>query len=218
MNAYDTSNWSDTSCFTTLYNTPSKPTQTSPVNGKTGTASYVTLEWIYQQGSLSSDIQVATDPNFSTKIINDTTIDHYYVLSPLLPSTTYYWRVRTKNLMGTGAWSDTWSFTTSLFPTLISPANNASGVTSPVTLTWNALPASANIKQYYVILYYSALWRTVDHTYTYTLDYTTTTTSVTCTFPSVRSDYTLTGFSWKVQGVYSDGSTTEWSPTWSFVP
>ncbi|MCC6726514.1 MAG: proprotein convertase P-domain-containing protein, partial [Saprospiraceae bacterium] len=61
------------------------------------------------------EIQVATDAGFANIVINAANIggNSYTPTTPLASNTTYYWHVRGINQCGNGAYSATWSFTTS---------------------------------------------------------------------------------------------------------
>jgi hypothetical protein len=98
-------------------------------------------------------LQVATTPNFSTLVRNDSGITTLSrdMNNVLTLSTEYYWRVRGRNAMGTGPWSEIRSFTTPVgiptAPTLLTPAAFATGVpaNSP-TLSWSAVQGAASYR------------------------------------------------------------------------
>jgi hypothetical protein len=57
----------------------------------------------------SSHIQVSTDSQFTTLVVNDSGLTETRYTMPLVQDTTvYYWRVRIKNLAGTSAWDNSW--------------------------------------------------------------------------------------------------------------
>jgi hypothetical protein len=96
-------------------NPPGAPPQvvlSSPANGTTGLSTTLTLSWNASSGATSYSLQVSSDPCFTTFVFNDTTLTttSKYV-GPLSYSTTYYWRVKPKNNVATGIWSDRWNFT-----------------------------------------------------------------------------------------------------------
>ncbi len=96
-------------------NPPGAPPQvvlSSPANGTTGLSTTLTLSWNASSGATSYSLQVSSDPCFTTFVFNDTTITttSKYV-GPLSYSATYYWRVKPKNNIATGIWSNRWNFT-----------------------------------------------------------------------------------------------------------
>jgi chitinase len=124
---------------------PSAPTLSSPTNGATGVAINPTLSWNSSTGATSYGVQVSTSSNFSTTVVNQTGIaTTSYAATGLASSTTYYWRVNATNVSGTSGWSSTWSFTTAApppppaAPTLASPTNGATDISTNPTLSWNA--------------------------------------------------------------------------------
>ncbi|MDI6804770.1 MAG: T9SS type A sorting domain-containing protein [Bacteroidota bacterium] len=96
-------------------NPPGAPPQvilSSPANGTTGLSTTFTLSWNASSGATSYNLQVSSDPCFTTFVFNDTTITTTSKqIGPLSYSTTYYWRVKPKNNVATGIWSNRWNFT-----------------------------------------------------------------------------------------------------------
>ncbi len=86
----------------------------APADGTTGAGATPTLSWAALAGATSYDIQVATDPGFSTVVRSATGLTGTsYMVSPALGSdTVYYWRVNANNACGTGSASVTWAFRT----------------------------------------------------------------------------------------------------------
>jgi hypothetical protein len=197
---FDTSDWSYIEEFYTLYNTPGKTVLAYPANGAKGILGSDYLSWVYEKGSATYDIQVAADPNFTNILFQTSgTTSKSYSLSSCMANTTYYWRVRTTNSMGTGTWSDVWSFTTAYFVQLLSPYDTERNVGSPATLTWSAVPG---VSTYWVKLYSSSG--------TFLNDSTITTTSISVDIFTSYSCY------WQVCGIFPDGTKTAWSSQWSF--
>jgi subtilisin family serine protease len=108
----------------------------SPANGSVDQPLTITFEWTHDI-ACSYLFQLATDSLFSHLHTNMLLEAHEVSVSGLNPATTYFWRVKPDS--DEALWSTTFSFTT-LTPeiVLISPENNASGVSLPVTLTWAA--------------------------------------------------------------------------------
>lgn len=86
-------------------------------------------------------LQVSTDENFATTMVNDSArTDSSYILRNVDNVTTYYWRVKAKHTtLGWGDFSPPFSFNVSIVPgvvTLISPQPNAFLSKKPITFTW----------------------------------------------------------------------------------
>jgi hypothetical protein len=92
---------------------PSAPVLSLPANGATGVALRPTLSWAAATQGTTYVLEVDDNPAF-TSINYTTTITgtSQAIPSDLESSTTYYWRVRSINLCGTGNDSTTFSFTT----------------------------------------------------------------------------------------------------------
>ncbi len=142
-NAGGTSSYSSTSSFTTIVAAPAAPTLASPSNAATGVSSSPTLSWNVSTGATSYQLQVSTSPTFSTTVFDQSNITSTsQQVSGLANNTLYYWRVNATNAGGTSSYSSTWSFTTIVAapaaPTLASPSNAATSVSTSPTLSWNA--------------------------------------------------------------------------------
>ena len=121
---------------------PVAPTLSSPGNSSTGQAIGFTFTWNASSGATSYGLQVSTDPNFGSYVLNTTGITNTaYGINNLSYSTTYYWRVNATNAGGTSAYSSVSSFTTvpapPSAPSLSSPANGSTNVPTSTTLYWN---------------------------------------------------------------------------------
>lgn len=77
----------------------------------------------------------------SLTLKRDSLLDGYTPFE-LNRSTTYYWRVRGKNALGIGTWSQVWSFRTQTLrpvpapPTLVTPSDGATMVPATTQLVW----------------------------------------------------------------------------------
>lgn len=66
----------------------------------------VVLTWTSQGFARSFQLQVATDVEFDTLVVDESGLkSRQYTLDAVEPDTTYYWRIRTTNEGGTGAWA-----------------------------------------------------------------------------------------------------------------
>lgn len=102
--------------FLNLTTPPTAPALSSPANAAINQPLEVILQWSTTANAALFDVQLSTRSDFSTTVIRDSLLSANVSskrTSALLPGTTYYWRVRCKNNVGTSAWSETRSFTTS---------------------------------------------------------------------------------------------------------
>ena len=90
------------------------PTLVLPVNGATSQATALVFRWSLFIGAVSYHVQVATDLNFVSGIVlDDSNVTRTTkFVSGLTNNTTYYWRVKAKNVAGTSSFSSVWNFTT----------------------------------------------------------------------------------------------------------
>jgi len=122
---------------------PAKISLTSIANNTTCAPVKPVFTWspVSNCPPVSYQFQISTNQAFSTTVF-DTTMGAYTYTrwSNLLETTVYFWRVRAANSIGTGAWSDIWTFTTGGKPpkvTLTLPLNNEILCQSTtVTLKW----------------------------------------------------------------------------------
>ena len=117
---------------------PAAPVLASPANAATGVSLTANVSWNAAATATSYTLQVATDINFNSIVLNRTGITTTSsALSALTNGTVYYWRVSATNVVGPSAWSATRSFTTVFSaPGLLSPANAATNVSRTPTLSW----------------------------------------------------------------------------------
>ena len=88
----------------------SKPTQISPANTATLNSNIVTLKWNLDPTATSYELEYSTDsqfvnPGYAVIYADSSNLN-------LLPSTTYYWKVKAWAGSNASLWSDTWHFTT----------------------------------------------------------------------------------------------------------
>ena len=91
---------------------PPSPTLQSPSNGSSVPSRIQNLIWDPVTHSIYFDVQIATDINFTSIVESATQIEaNDYTTSQILSAnTTYYWRVRTTTICGTGSYSVPSSF------------------------------------------------------------------------------------------------------------
>jgi hypothetical protein len=141
-NSFGSGSWSVVRSFTTIQNEPSIITLLSPINFSNNISTNTLLKWSISDAASSYRLQISSKTDFSTVIIDDSSlITTSYTINNLANNTTYYWRVKAKNNAGTSEWSEAWSFTTiALKPetvTLSSPLNSSTGISINPVLNWN---------------------------------------------------------------------------------
>ena len=120
-----------------LSTTFSEQTLSSPENNATNLILTETLVWSLDVNASSYDLQVATDALFTNIIVEENTIAALYTLNAsdnLLESTSYYWRVKAKNICGESNYSTVYSFTTQDCSNCISMGSSASADNTSTTL------------------------------------------------------------------------------------
>ncbi len=103
----------------------------------------VTFVWEAGEFADSYRLQVADNPEFNLPAFNSGGIEETQAeVTGLSANTVWYWRVKGRNAAGTGEWSDTRSFSTTLTEpgiiVLTHPENQAEGVEFTPTFTWDA--------------------------------------------------------------------------------
>lgn len=197
------SSWSNIFSFTTKLGTPTIP---SPADSAENVSITGDLVWNAILGANSYHVQLSTNENFSTTIINDSSVaGESIVYENLTPNITYYWRVRAKSGSNSSDWSKTWMFKTGVGRvTLTSPSLGATGVPLNGNLKWEAMPGAAS---YDLIL--SDQTDLSNPVYNET-DITTN------QFAYSNLDANTTYY-WKVRAVDSDDNPAEWSSKWHFT-
>ena len=85
----------------------------SPMDGEEGASIFPTYTWNQLDFADLYDIQVATDADFTSIILDSAGVSGNNIQSMMLEvESTYFWRVRGNNLCGVGEWSTPFSFTT----------------------------------------------------------------------------------------------------------
>jgi regulation of enolase protein 1 (concanavalin A-like superfamily) len=118
---------------------PAKPNLVYPGSGQSNVPRPVTFRWDTTAGAATYRLQVSTASNFSSTVVDTTLAATTKSVSTLLPTTVYYWRVRGINGTLLGALA-TQNFTTAIAapnaPSLVSPADAATGVSLTPTMIW----------------------------------------------------------------------------------
>jgi hypothetical protein len=93
---------------------PVAVTNVAPFNGAINVNNGAILNWIFGSNTSQYEVLLSTNNPPSTVVVPYTsTLATSYLLSGLLPNTTYYWRVNVKNASGSTP-GPIWSFTTAL--------------------------------------------------------------------------------------------------------
>lgn len=126
---------------TTIVNPPAAPTLAFPPNGAINRQTTLTFHWNPYTSVETYHLQIATNSDFVSPIVDDSTITTAsQEIGPLENDKTYYWRVQVKYAGGVSPWSETWSFTTIIgLPNqvaLLSPLNSAVIESDTVQFTW----------------------------------------------------------------------------------
>ena len=116
---------------------PAAPSAPSPANGATGVNRDHNLDWDDAAQATSYHVYFGTDIHFQPWL-GSTNVSNINP-SPLSSSTHYYWMVVAKNACGSTN-GPLWDFTTACIapatPSLVSPANSATGVHINAALDW----------------------------------------------------------------------------------
>jgi hypothetical protein len=142
--------WSDTWKVYTGSNTsmvPPPPTLSGPYQDDTDLPTGLTFLWEYTKGADYYYLQVSTDKDFNTLIVDNSGIETSWEKmssSPLNTNTDYYWRVKARNESGQESiWSETRHFRTGNNdkypepPALLCPYSGAGQLPTEVTLFWD---------------------------------------------------------------------------------
>jgi hypothetical protein len=196
--------------FRTVLSVPVGPILLTPGNATSGQITTgLTFQWRAITSASFYRFQLGTDSTFATGLVkNDSSVvDTFRVVSGLVQSTKYFWRVLGRNAGGSGPYSSVWSFTT-IVPipgvvSLIGPANLAVVSADSAIFRWNK-PVPMATKYCFQIAVDSSfsLFSSVDSTLTDT---------VKVFRPLVNS----TSYYWRVRGGTS-GGWGAYSPTRKF--
>jgi hypothetical protein len=96
---------------------PLAPTLISPPDGANGVSTTTALDWSDVSGATTYGVQVSTNPNFTSTVINVNSLatSTYTILSGVLANNvTYFWRANASNGLGTSPFSLLRFFTTAL--------------------------------------------------------------------------------------------------------
>lgn len=182
---------------------PDTPDLTVPQNGSTNVSVNPLLAWNVSNNAASYTVQLSLSPGFESTVADTTGyLDVTFEPEALEAFTTYFWRVRADNSLGSSDWSLTFGFTTGALPLpaapiLILPAAGASGQSQTVSFSWSPVPTAQS---------YAFELSTADDFGTLVSQKPSLTGSTT----SVSSLLAATVYFWRVSATNSSG-TGEWS-------
>ncbi len=107
------------------------PVLASPPGGSTGEPPTLTLAWNTVTGAAGYWVQMATDSQFTSVVLSDSTLTGTSrSVNSLPPNTLFFWRVSTKNPAGFGAFSAPWTLATLPTGTVAGAVSFSGSVTS----------------------------------------------------------------------------------------
>jgi len=119
---------------------PSIPILIYPENGANNQRDTVELVWSKSEHAAVYDLQISTNPNFSSGIILNKSVimDTTYSVTGLTGLQNYYWRIRAKNAVGATGFTQGFGFQTGFptVPVLIYPPHATTNVSTSPTLIW----------------------------------------------------------------------------------
>ena len=133
---------------------PKIPQLIYPVNNAQFYSYPLTFTWDLIQYS-AYELQISLDSLFNKLEVLDTTIVNYFRYTTLKAYSTYYWRVRSRNLNGYSEWSNVFKFTTGYVigikdnveaPYVFSLKQNYPNPFNPSTTINYSLPHAGNVK------------------------------------------------------------------------
>jgi hypothetical protein len=154
VKAHNEEGWGEFSPWWKFTTTNGAPVLQNPVNNQAEVPVIPLLNWGDVQGSQKFRIQVSAYSNFSTLWIDDSssTLSQFQVSNGILAyNSLYYWRVKTRNVVGWGEYQTPIRFFTQVIPppavpVLNSPANGTTGVELTPLLNWNDVSGSTKYR------------------------------------------------------------------------
>lgn len=133
--------WSTVRQFTTaVVNTPGPPTLVAPANSASNVALTTILRWNAANLADEYQVQLSRSADFSDIVQDHTVAALQLTVDGLERGRRYWWRVRSGNEIGFGAWSLIRSFTTipraPVAPTLVLPVDGATDVPRNPLFVW----------------------------------------------------------------------------------
>ncbi len=208
--ASQTSVWSGVRSFntgTTGTTLPDAPTLGAPADGLTGfPLNGGTLNFAPVTGISAYQLELREGSQTGSLINNLVYTTSPITLNNLKYNTVYYWRVSSVSTVALG-WSAWRSFTTTggtiiSVPTLLSPANNSTGMVTPISFVWVGVSSALN---YEIQISKTNLFSSLEYSATPPQNY-----------QNVYVLYANTSYYWRVRAV-TGNNTSDWSAVWSFM-
>ncbi|MFN0157194.1 MAG: endonuclease [Bacteroidota bacterium] len=137
------STYAPTRSFTS-WSLPDQAQLVSPADSTEGVPIPAPMYWQSTPTATRYQLDLSLLSSFVTVLVTDSSLtDTTRLVSELESNTTYYWRVRSGNGAGWGAFAGTRSFTTGNPPAQVqlgSPANLVRGIPTPVVFSWQPSP------------------------------------------------------------------------------
>ncbi|NCC88174.1 MAG: T9SS type A sorting domain-containing protein, partial [Clostridia bacterium] len=200
--------WSETWSFTTESADLIAPTLITPANNSTNiNIDNVILDWESVFGASAYIFEITEDENFisgvTTQQINDTQKE----IIGLSEGTQYFWRVKSTDGIVYSDWSEIWNFTTEISaldaPILVTPLNNATGISvESAILDWNSVIGAS---QYVYEI-------STDMNFNNNVS----TEIINETQKEIFTLSTGTQYFWRVKAINSTLE-SNWSETWNFI-
>lgn len=186
---------------------PQSPVAVTPENQSVNQPTSVTLSWSIIDNANGYRVQFSDDPDFQNLILDKDLVEDEYSVSDLIYKTTYYWRVKSYNMVGESNWSNTYYFTTVVedpdFVELISPDNGAIEISTNPNFEWESSDRAEN---------YTIQISTDENFAHMTVDTTVAESSISLS----ESLITQTVHYWRVRAE-NVGGFSNWSPIWHFT-
>lgn len=137
--------WSARSSFRTIDNLPLAPNLLKPTNNFKNTPVFPDFIWANVPRATNYQIQLSATPGFIDTLRIDSVLNSgknvlEYSYDTLKTGTIYYWRMRSENEAGWGAWSNVFNFESSFFPPtkpkLLAPADGSVNQYLTPTFDW----------------------------------------------------------------------------------
>lgn len=191
------------------------PVLVSPTNEAVRQMPDVLFDWYASAGigSISYELQYDTSSSFSNPVSIITEFTSANGLN-LLFATTYYWRVRTMDDVGTSSWSEVFSFFTFEQIDLDDPGDGDDNITPEIDLEWKVKYSGKSITGITHYDYEVALDPDFNNIYLHGSKAYVATTAAT----QLHTIHLLlfdTTYYWHVRARH-DADTTVWSDTWMF--
>ncbi|HPE86544.1 MAG: T9SS type A sorting domain-containing protein [Bacteroidia bacterium] len=200
----DTSDWSEVFNFTVIAGTTLK----DPSNAEVTDLNF-DFKWNAINGVTNYIFQLSEDENFTTATTL-TVLDRQLSSDTLEFGTTYYWRVACEHELDISAYTAPFSLTTKAAPSLNSPANGATNISTTPTLKWTKMSGPTTFD-----LQYSLNDATFTNARIITLENANSAATESYTINNVIDSATIVY--WRVRAKVKTSQISEWSDEWSFT-